>query len=1114
VTPHPCHPVLRRVRQAALAGQGADLTDGVLLGRFLDRRDEAAFEELLRRHGPMVLGVCRRILGNAQDAEDAFQATFLVLVRKARTVVPREKVAAWLHGVACNVARKARLLAARRKAREEQVRPVGHPAPLPEDAIHDWQPLLDEELERLPDLYRLPIVLCELEGRSRAEAARQLGVPEGTLSSRLARGRKQLARRLARRGLTLSAGVLAVAVPPRLLAETARVARQAASGNALSGIVSAEVTTLTEGALKTMLCAKLRKALAIVLAGLLTVGLGAGLHQTLSARGAEGPEEKTPRASAGIPRPGLEEGPHTDRYGDPLPPGALVRLGTTRWRHGGPIWVLAFTPDGKRLASAGMDGVVRIWDVKSGKELRSWADPLGKEFTGGATIMSLAFAPGGKLLAIARLGAPPLLWDPVTDAKVRELGGPESRATRVAFAPDGKQVALTLRNRFNFGHEYLTLVDVATGKEVRRLKGPAARVRECAYSPDGRWLAGVFDNGSAFLWEAASGRQTRRLEGKHGGSLAWSPDGRTLATGAKEAICLWDPATGKQRKALPFPAGTEAPRLQPFPADTEAPRLRFTPDGKTLLALHQEGIRFWDLATGKASDPLRQTEGAWAFTLSPDGKVLATGGSTNRVHLWQVPGGKALNPPDTGLNESVNWVAFSPDGRTVATGGWGRRIQLWDASTGKLLRELAHSGVCLFHPDGKTLITGGVRDGTIRLWDLASGSERRSFPTGTRRIGSLAVSPDGRTLATSYQGIRLWDLDAGKLRQELGDPKTFVRQVAFTPDGKTLAALHSQDQRVQLYDVATGKPGRTFKLHDGGGSLALSPDGKLLAARDTTTDGLTRVIRLWDLATGQELRRLEGGGGPLDTLAFSPDSRTLLWGRQNTKVVRVWEVASGRQRRQLWGHQGDVRRIVFSPDGARAASASTDGSVLIWDIRGPLRARQREVRLKPAELETLWADLADPDASKAYQAMTRLARSPTPFVDRVRKELRPVRAAEPGQVERWLRDLNSDTFAVRERAREELGKLGPAAEPGLRKALAGKPSLEVRKQAERLLERLASPKVRLRRARVLELLEQLGTPEARRLLEALVGGAPGAEVTEEARAAVARLRQRDPGGRP
>jgi RNA polymerase sigma-70 factor (ECF subfamily) len=275
--------VVQYFRQAEMVRAG--LTDGQLLECFVAQREEAAFEALVRRHGPMVLGVCRRVLHHGHDAEDAFQATFLVLLRKAASIVPREQVGPWLYGVAYRTALKAKATAAKRRAKERQVRPV----PRREEGDPVWQellPLLDQELSRLPDKYRVPVILCDLEGKSRKEVARQLGWPEGTLSSRLATARTRLARRLSRHlGRTVSGGTLAALliegaaaaeVPGPLVASIVRAATLVAAGKAAAaGAIPAPVAALTEGVLKAMVLCKLKIA-AVVLVGLAVLGAGTG----------------------------------------------------------------------------------------------------------------------------------------------------------------------------------------------------------------------------------------------------------------------------------------------------------------------------------------------------------------------------------------------------------------------------------------------------------------------------------------------------------------------------------------------------------------------------------------------------------------------------------------------------------------------------------------------------------------------------------------------------------------------------------------------------------------------------------------------------------------------
>jgi RNA polymerase sigma factor (sigma-70 family) len=258
--------VIHHLRRATLLRDGAGLGDAELLELFVSRRDEAAFEALVRRHGPMVLGVCRRVLKNDADAEDAFQAVFLVLVRKAASILPRARVGNWLYGVAHKTALKAKAMSRTRRAKEQ------HAAASPtRDAMEDgWASLLevlDGELSTLPEKYRTPIILCDLEGLSYREAAARLGCPQGTLSGRLTRARSLLARRVARRGMTLTAGTLATllarhagaSVSPSLIASTTRTATVLAAGQGLTaGAVSTTVASLTEGVLKMLLLSKLK----------------------------------------------------------------------------------------------------------------------------------------------------------------------------------------------------------------------------------------------------------------------------------------------------------------------------------------------------------------------------------------------------------------------------------------------------------------------------------------------------------------------------------------------------------------------------------------------------------------------------------------------------------------------------------------------------------------------------------------------------------------------------------------------------------------------------------------------------------------------------------------
>lgn len=338
-------------------------SDASLLERFLANRDETAFAALVSRHGPMVLAVCQRVLGHVEDAEDAFQATFVVLARRAGSVRPRESLAAWLHGVARRAALKARTARARRlraatAGRDATAAPT-EIDPLEEVSAREVLRLIDQEVQRLPTRYRLPIILCCLEGRSREDAAQQLGWTVDAVKGRLERGRKLLHGRLTRRGLTLSAAMLilegtcnlsAAAVPFRLSTATVKAA-------CMGSTACAPVQALAQAILNGALLATVQRGVVL----LAFVGLVAAGASSMMRQAAKTPDEcpaQTAENGQRVPQAPAPASRRVDVLGDPLPPGALARLGTTRLRH--ECFAFAFSPDGKQLASAGRDALVRF----------------------------------------------------------------------------------------------------------------------------------------------------------------------------------------------------------------------------------------------------------------------------------------------------------------------------------------------------------------------------------------------------------------------------------------------------------------------------------------------------------------------------------------------------------------------------------------------------------------------------------------------------------------------------------------------------------------------------------------------------------------------------------
>jgi RNA polymerase sigma factor (sigma-70 family) len=593
--------------RALRAHHSADQTDGQLLSQFLAQRDETAFATLVRRHGPMVLGVCQRILGNAADAEDAFQATFLVLVRKATSLTSRTVLGAWLHCVARRTALNARRVAARRRLKEEA---MARPEAYGEHIRDDWLVLLDEELSRLPEKYRLPLVLCDLEGRTRQEAAELLGWPEGTVAGRLARARALLARRLVRRGLPSSAGLLAAVlsqnaapacVPAPLASSTITAATLVAVGQAATGAIPAKIAALTEGVLKAMLLTRLKMVVGfLVVAAVLGGALGLLALPALTAgpREARGRAPQQPEGREQEPpqpvvkwkeRHALNAERGTQIFAASISPdGKLVAFATNQGVKlldavtGKEVAVVAndltfttaISPDGKTLAT-GHIKAIKLWDAATGKELVTLADDT-------KNIAKVAFAPDSKLLATAESGGGLRLWDLATSKELRrfESGKAEDRLVySVAFAPDGKTLASA-----EGPAQTVKLWDVATGKELKALEGHTERVIDVAFSPDGKTLASAGGDGQVKLWDVDTGKERASLKwqtsGRH--SLAFSPDGKLLATagGDSNNVMLWDARTGKDLVTLDHMKRVWS--------------VAFARDGMTLVSAGDDAVRIWE----------------------------------------------------------------------------------------------------------------------------------------------------------------------------------------------------------------------------------------------------------------------------------------------------------------------------------------------------------------------------------------------------------------------------------------------------------------------------------------------------------------------------------------
>ncbi|QEL16019.1 sigma-70 family RNA polymerase sigma factor [Limnoglobus roseus] len=967
-----------------------ECTDGEFLQRFLAQQDEAAFAELVRRHGPMVYGACRRILGGGAEADDAFQATFFVFARKARAIRSAHAVASWLHSVAVKVAHKARVQAVKRRVRQmAAAKPEAVPPTTPQADL--WA-VLDEELAKLPDDLRQAVLACDVGGKSRAQAARDLGWPEGTVAKRLAKAREQLAKRLTRRGISLSATALAAAladgataaVPGTLFAETARQAAAFAVGRAGSQAVQ----TLAEAVMRSLKVGVFKMWLLVGLLGSILTGGGLMLA---SGPGEPGDKKTEPPKADAKPEAAktgtMWKESFTVDYPGSLPvsvafsaDGKTLLTGDTsgevmaliftgdeplwKWKAkvGGSHAAVAYSADTKQVYATFKDGI-RLLDAATGKlgaaietkDQHPVAEALGEVIETKESkdrhLLTIGVFPD-KTIAETHSQSQVILGDARgsfvkswSDGKLETAGtielqtaakgqvSPDPFAVPLAVDPNGRSAIITGpidgKTNKNVLWAYVCGNYEKDSPGNRLMPGHTATVVSAAWAKEGSTAVTGDADGRVIVWNAKTMKEARRLElGGRVAALAISDDGtHTAAYVLGKRGEVYVWETAKAAKPT-NPIHTE---LREFTMPTSCASLSFAPDGKRLAGC--AGDKKWLNRLGELSGKVR----VWEAANEPKAQLAPT-----HLYTKALPKGSSKNFAILDNNSMLMPAdkEGAVDFRNVAQGHIQFRLTLGKFSIGaiKLSADRQWLAMERHPPTANNVPENPSANFVADVWDVKTLKRGASIP-GCSRILDVGSR---RAAVVREAKIEIWDTAPCTLLKTAPFKHTRIDAAAFSPDGKLLAIADANE--LVLWQWEEDKHERIV-LGQRVGALMFSPDGKYLARGPTPGES----IPIYDVETRKVARSLDTGtkrsmnvprmvytqGG---RVLIACDSITFPKEIAVTHRINLWDTASGAIAQQIAVPTGLPAGVDVSPNGRHLAAVIDDGDaglkLSVWRLDG------------------------------------------------------------------------------------------------------------------------------------------------------------------------------------